>query len=312
MPINWGYVLNQAVRRRDVQERALKQVSVCGFRGVELRAGSGRFSPFGRPDLIELGFGTVHNFVDFAHSCNIDQIVSYFYDPATAFLEESSNGRSASNPADHAGVVESIRPFAKFIHDVGGSHIVVKAMASYGREAPVTDAKIKTVGECWNKVGKMTQEFGIKTTMHTDCLGAIHGAEDIAKLLDATDPKLVGFTMDTGDLTVAGVDPVALYEKFYSRVDYLHFKDAAAVDSLQEYKTPAAGSLLSQGGQRNILRWFYPMGSPGGLVKFPALMESLKKHNYQGWIMAESEQHLNAAEACMLNSWYMKNVLAKA
>ena len=142
MPINWGYVLNQAVRRRDVQERALKQVSVCGFRGIELRAASGRFSPFGRPDLIELGFGTVHNFIDFTNSCGVDRVVSYFYDPATAFLEESSSGRSASNPADHAGIVESIRPFAKFIHETGGSHIVVKATAAYGREAPVTHCPI--------------------------------------------------------------------------------------------------------------------------------------------------------------------------
>jgi inosose dehydratase len=309
--IQWGYVVNQSVRRRDVQERAFKQISVCGFRGVELREGTGRFAPLGRPDLIEINFGSDHNLVEFLHSCGIDQIVSYFYNPGLASEEETWRSRFASNPADHDGILQSIRPFARFLQEVGGSRLVVEAMGAYTREAPLTDDKIKNAAECWNKVGKMAKEYGVQTSMHTDCLCAIHGMGDIEKLLRFTNPEYVGFTVDTAELIVTGVDPVDLYEKHHDRVNHFHFKGAHAVDALGEYKGPGAANLLNDGGQRGIVRWFYEMGRSGELVNFPALVKSMKAHRYQGWVMVENEQSPNPPESCMLNCWYTKNVLSK-
>ena len=55
MSIKWGYAINQwkpqfddFVRRRD-HERALKTISIAGFAGVELTAGTGRWEPLGNP-----------------------------------------------------------------------------------------------------------------------------------------------------------------------------------------------------------------------------------------------------------------------
>ena len=70
--IKWGYAINQwqasmgALVRREQQERAFKTMSVCGFRGVEMKVGFGRGSPMGAPYQIELNFGSVKGFVDFA------------------------------------------------------------------------------------------------------------------------------------------------------------------------------------------------------------------------------------------------------
>jgi inosose dehydratase len=310
--IKWGYAVTQNVRRRDVQETAFKQMSVCGFRGLELRASTGRGAVLGRPDIIEINFGTTHNLMDFLHSCGIDQIASFFYDPGIRFEEENYPSRSPSNPADHDGIVESTRSFAKFLRDVGGSCLVVRPMGSYWREAPVTEEKIKNAAECWNKVGKMTKDLGVMTAMHVDCLCALHSTADIDKILALTNPELVGLAMDTGELTVAGIDPVKLYDKHYSRVKHFHFKDARFADTLDEYKLKNAESqMLTAGGQRKIERWFYEIGRPGGLVDLPALMKSIKQHDYQGWIIAESEQCPNPPESCMLNSWYVQYVLSK-
>jgi inosose dehydratase len=309
--LKWGYVC-QGGRRREQHEIKFKQVSVNGFRGIELKSGTNRFSPTGRPDLIEINFGSAHNFMEFLHGCGIDQIVSYYYDPGIAFLEESSPGRSAGKPEDHEGIVESTRSFARFLRDVGGSCLVVRAMGSYRSEAPVTEAKIKTVAECWNKVGKMTKEYGVKTVMHINCLCAIHSMEDIEKLLGLTTPDLVGFALDTAEQTIAGIDPVALYEKHHARVPHIYCVDALAMDTIGEYKTPGVamdGGPGFTGGDKKIAQWYGAMGTPGGLVNFPALIKSVKQHDYSGWLVAENRQMTNSAHGCMLNGYYLKRVV---
>ncbi len=297
--VKWGYSLNGfSVGRMNNRERTLKAMSVCGFRGIELRSATGPSAVFGRPESIELNFGSIPNLLAFLDSCGIDRIVSYFYDPGIAFLEEASFGRSASKLEDHDGIVESIRPFVRFLHNVGGSCLVVRPMGSYASEAPVTEGKIKTVGECWNKVGKMTKEQGVQTAMHVDSLCAIRNLQDIEMLLASTSPDLVGLALDTAELIVSGVDAVSLYEKHYARVKHFHFRDT----------TPSQPR--SAGGQGGVERRFWEIGVPGGLVNFPALMASIKRHDYDGWIMMENEQSPNPVETCMLNSWYVHKVLS--
>jgi inosose dehydratase len=158
----------------------------------------------------------------------------------------------------------------------------------------------------------MTRDYGIQTAMHVDFLCAVHSAADIDKILEFTDPNLVGLAIDTAELTIAGINPLQLYEKHHDRVKHFHFKDAHSVDALAEYKNENADlELLVDGGKRGIERWFWEMGMPGGLVDFPALMKSIKAHNYSGWIIAESDQSINPAESAMLNRWYVKYVLSK-
>ena len=314
--IKWGYAMNQwqwnNLVRRTQQERAFKVLSICGFSGVELEIGTGRFAPLGRPELTELNYGSVRSFVDIINSWGIDQVVSYFYDPGRSSIEEGSPGRCSSDPAEHEGIVESARPFAEFLNEVKGSYLVVKAMRSYWKESPVTEDKIKNAAECWNKVGKMTRDYSINTAIHIDFLSALHSMDDIDKMMRFTDPEFVGLAIDTAEMTVAGIDPVKLYEKYHDRVKHFHFKDTQNIDKDDEYKEDNAEiHLLDGGGKQRVERWFWEMGTPEGLVDFPALMKSMKKHGYKGWVIVESDQALNPAESAMLNNWYIKNVLSK-
>jgi inosose dehydratase len=311
--IKWGYAINQwNPVRREQQERTFKEMSVCCFRGVELIEGSGRWEPLGRPELTELNFGSVHDFIDFLHQCGIDQVPSYLYDPGLYSEEESSYGRSPANPKDHEGIIESIKAFTTFLRDVGGSCLVVRPIGSYWREAPLTEEKFKNTATCWNSVGKMTKQYGIRTALHVDCLCALHSMSDIDKILAMTDPELVGLAIDTAELTIAGIDPLKLYDKHHNRVRHFHFKDTHAIDTLEEFKIPNAEVfLLKGGGKREIERWFWEMGTPEGLVDFPALMKSIRSRGYKGWIIVESDPSPNPAESTMLNSWYVQHVLAK-
>ena len=69
--IRWAYAINQwkpqfdDFVRREQHERALKTISIAGFEGVELTAGTGRWEPLGNPQQLAANFGSVAGFRDF-------------------------------------------------------------------------------------------------------------------------------------------------------------------------------------------------------------------------------------------------------
>jgi inosose dehydratase len=312
--LKYGYAINQwDPVRREQQERAFKVLDIGGFKAVELNEGSARWAPLGRREEIETNFDSVERLADFLHSCGIERISSWFYDPARPAVEEASGGRSASNALDHQGIIDSTRNFARTLQELGGSCLVVRPMGSYWREAPITDEKLKIAADCWNRVGQMTQTYGVQTAVHPDFLSAVRSPDGLDKLLSLTDSIFVGLAIDTAEVTIAGYDPVKLFEKYASRVKHFHFKDTHDKDTDNEYELPNADFLLlSSGGKRKIDRWFWEMGTPEGLVDFPTLIKSLKAHNYGGWVVVESDQSPDPSESALLNGYYVRTMLAKA
>lgn len=301
--IQWGYALNQwRVNETDLvtkeqRESALKVCSVSGFRAVEMTDAA-----VGGPALIPAYYGSLHGFRDFLESCGVDRVCSFFGNPGPG---------SAANAADHARIVDSATRLATFLAELGGSCLVVRPMGSYWREAPITSEKLKTVAECWNKVGRATKAHGIQTALHVDFLNGLRKESDLDQVLKMTDPAAVGLALDAAEFTIAGTDPVKFYEKNHARVKHFHFKDAVTTDAQDEYKQQNADvQLLSGGGKRGIERWFYEMGTPGGLVDFKSLYRAMKRHDYDGWVVAESDQTPAPEESVLLNGWYVKRVLS--
>ena len=302
--IRWGYAINQwkntevDLVRRDQRESALKVISVSGFNGVEITDNA-----IGGPDLVPAYFGSAHGFKDFLNSCGVECVCSYF---------GNLGGGSAANPADHNRLADAAKRLSGFLKELDGSCLVARPIGSYWREVPITDDKLKTTADCWNNIGKTTKELGIQTALHVDFLCGVRNEADLERLLGLTDPATVGLALDTAEFTIAGIDPVKFYDKHHTRVKHFHFKDATTRDILDEYKLANADvQLLNIGGKRQIERWFFEMGVPGGLVNFAALTKSIKQHDYDGWVVVESDQSPHVEESVMLNGWYKRQVLAK-
>jgi inosose dehydratase len=307
--IRWGYAVNQwrnlevDLVRKDQIQSAFKVISVCGFNGVEITD-----TAIGTHDYILGLFGSVRNFMNFLNDCGIERVCSFFY---------GYYWGSPLNPGDHGKLAEEAGRTAEFIAELGASRFVARPMGPYFKEAPITDDKIKTVAECWSRVGEATQRAGVETAMHSDFLCGVRNESDIAKLLEWSDPDTVGFAMDTAELTIAGIDAVKFYEKHHDRINHVHYKDAITTDTLDEYKDLNAEieywpmHLCAAGAKRGIERWYYEMGAPGGLVDFPSLTRSLLAHGYDGWVVVESDQSPHVEESVMLNGWYLKQVLSQ-
>ena len=314
--IRLGYAISQwkpnfdDFTRREQHVRALKVIAACGFTGVELRAGTGRWDPLGRPASITANYGTASAFIDLLRQIGIETVCSWYFDPGEPIGEELSPGRSILDADNHKAITESVKPFAEFLAAAGGSRLVVRPLPSAWQAGALDAGALATAADGWNQVGAGMAGLGVRVSLHADCLSAAADARTLGALLAATDPALVGLTLDTAELTLAGLDPVAVYQRHRDRVNHVHLKDTRHVDEAGERMLPhAEAAMLQAGGARGVDRWFYECGTPGGLVDFPALLRELRDDRYPGWVVFESEQTPNPARSVMLNGWYARHVL---
>jgi inosose dehydratase len=315
--LRWAYGLNQWNFRLDVfvrhedHRRALQTLAATGFDAVELPSGTGRWDNIARPEVILQNHGSAEAFLAFLRSAGVQRVSSLFWDPsAPAEEEEGYAFRFARNPADSDAIVEWSRPMIDFAAAVGAEQLVVRPAHSAWMGPPLAAEEYAVLGDLWNRIGRRAADAGVGLALHYDCLSAVHTAEEVERILDATDPALVGFALDTAELTVGGIDPVAFYEQHADRVTHVHLKDTRFRDAGDEYRTPGAESTMLKGGAgRRIERWFFELGTEGGLVDVPAMVAALRAHEYPGWVVVESDHGGNPAELAMLNSWYLQHEL---
>lgn len=311
----WAYAINQwkagftGFARLEQHERALKVTAACGFEAIELSAGTGRWDPMGRPENILINFGSVDHFRLKLRDWGIQRVSSLFLDPLQMSFEELHHGLDCSDPAHHALLLQQAEVFARFLAEVGGEVLVVRALPPFGRHGGLSPERQAAAAACWNAVGAMSAALGVKTVLHLDALSALRSMDQVAAWLSQIDPATVGLALDTAELTIAGHDVTAWFRRFQDRVWHIHLKDALAVDSAGEYRAPnAERALLLAGGQRGVPRWFGELGT--GLVDWTAFMTALREGGYAGWLVVESDKGpAPQAAAMMQNAWTVRHVL---
>lgn len=128
---------------------------------------------------------------------------------------------------------------------------------------------------------RYTQSQGVQIAYHHHMGTMIETEQDIDLLMQHTGED-VGLLLDTGHLTFAGVDPVAVAARWAKRINHVHCKDVRPA-VLAEVKNKKMSFLNA------VLAGVYTV--PGdGSVDYPAVFRELKRVNYQGWLVVEAEQ----------------------
>nr|WP_278992369.1 myo-inosose-2 dehydratase [Plesiomonas shigelloides] len=128
---------------------------------------------------------------------------------------------------------------------------------------------------------RYTQSQGVRIAYHHHMGTMIETEQDIDLLMQHTGEE-VGLLLDTGHLTFAGVDPVAVAARWAKRINHVHCKDVRPA-VLAEVKNKKMSFLNA------VLAGVYTV--PGdGCVDYPAVFRELKRVNYQGWLVVEAEQ----------------------
>lgn len=315
--IRWGYALNQwdtnidaFVRKRD-HERALKTVAISGFEGVELTAVSfGAWEPFGTPQQIADLYGSLEGLLEVLRACALTAVSSYVYDPFVGFDVEMGRGPDPLDPAGHPRIISTAVWFADALQRLGGSTLVVRPAGSAWQTGALSDEQIAVLATCWNAVGAAVREHGVALALHLDFLSALRLEDGLDRLLDVTDPELVGVAIDTAEFAIAGIDPVEFLRRRADRVRHIQLKDAHDREDDEEARTPHAEQFVrTEGGARRIGRWFFEPSDEPGLVDFEAFMHAVADTGYEGWIVVESDQSPHPAESTMVSGWYVQKVL---
>jgi len=313
--IRWAYAINQwkpqfdDFVRREQHERALKTIAIAGFEGVELTAGTGRWEPLGNPQQLAANFGSVAGFGSFVRECALSAVSSWVWDPHERSMEHLTGPLSPLSADDVPVLVERARWYAGALAELGGSVLVVPGGPA-AADAELDEAGLDRLAATWNAVGSAVGEDGVGLALHVDFLSALRRAGALDALLARTDPSLVGLALDTGELTVSGIDPLDVIARHGDRVRHVQLKDALAVDDAEEYLQPAAHwTVRVRGGAREIPRWFAEPGADGGLVDVPAVTRALVDAGYEGWIVVESDQSPHPAASCLLSGYLLQREL---
>jgi inosose dehydratase len=122
---------------------------------------------------------------------------------------------------------------------------------------------------------------GLRFAYHHHLGTVVERQEDIDAFLQATGES-VGFTVDTGHATLAGVDSVALIRSHPARIAHVHCKDVRS--QVFERVVRRGGSFLD-----GVLEGMFTV--PGdGRINYGAVMKALASIGYSGWIIVEAEQ----------------------
>ena len=190
-----------------------------------------------------------------------------------------------------AGVAEKLnqssKPFVVLADDNGVDPIRTQNAGRVQPDMSLSAAQWQIFAQNVERVARaVREETGLPVVFHHHCAGYVETPEEIARLLELTDPKLVGLVFDTGHYAFgAGQDGCAQVveglNRFADRIWYVHFKDCQpevarrSREESWEYFTALKHGVFCELGQ--------------GCVDFPAVLAWLRDHNYQGYITVEQD-----------------------
>ena len=158
---------------------------------------------------------------------------------------------------------------AQYVKDAGGLYLqILDRLKAYPRT--VTPAECKQLGALLTELGKRTADIGIPLVYHNHVDTISEHPQNLAMVMENSDPKYVHLLLDTAHAQAGGGDPTKMIEQYRKRIILLHLKDV--IDK------PMAGRM------RYPFEWV-ELGR--GRVDFPAVFAALDRIGYDGWAVVE-------------------------
>jgi inosose dehydratase len=208
--------------------------------------------------------------------------------------------KDAEAHADGAGAAVRVARLLAAVAEAGGSKpLIVLAddngsdpvrTRNAGRVTPemgLSAAEWRTFAQGAELVARAVRDAtGLSTVFHHHCAGYVETPDEIARLLELTDPELLGLVFDTGHYLYGsgGVDGQAVQAglaRFGERIGHIHFKDCHP--GVAE-RARARGWDYFEAVRHGV---FCELGQGG--VDFVAVITWLRARGYRGWAVVEQD-----------------------
>jgi inosose dehydratase len=114
--------------------------------------------------------------------------------------------------------------------------------------------------------------LGMRAVFHHHAGTFVETPAEIERLLEQTDPEMIGLLLDTGHAVYGGGDPLELVMRHGQRIRYVHLKDARRSELDRVRQTEIS---MQDAWGRGV---FCALGE--GVVDFPRLIEALRRRGY--------------------------------
>lgn len=206
------------------------------------------------------------------------------------------------DPAQRQAVIDNHFEMARFSRRFGG----LRWKTNLGRRRPggTTDEDLRHMAETCNQLGRrMREDLGMHLGIHPHLNSQLQDERETLYMMANTDPRYVGLVLDTGHITMAGMDPLALAKKFGKRVIEFHFKDVDPKDR--------GGTKNVPGPEVDMMKtpYFFPLGKGG--VDFKGLLAYLDSIQWEGFLNVEldTSPFEPPKEGARKSAAYITNVL---
>ncbi len=189
--------------------------------------------------------------------------------------------------AVHERAGSDVPPFLVLADDNGADPVRACNAGRVTAEMGLSDADWTIFARGANRVADaVLTHTGLRTVFHHHCAGFVETPEEIATLLERTDPDLLGLVFDTGHLAFGapshrGSDVLEAMDRFASRTWYIHFKDC---DSQVAGRSRAEGWDYLTSVRQGV---FCELGK--GCVDFRGVIDRLRRRGYRGWALVEQD-----------------------
>jgi inosose dehydratase len=150
------------------------------------------------------------------------------------------------------------------------------------------ESRFRDLVDNLHRAAERCRQAGFEPVLHPHAGTYVETADEIARVMDAIDPSIVGLCLDTGHFRFGGADPVQAARDYRDVIRHVHIKDCrtAIMDDVR-----AEGLGLEEALARGV---FCPLGD--GDSGIDAVIAQLRENGYHGWLVIEQDQFLRSTD----------------
>ena len=212
---------------------------------------------------------------------------------ALALVSGWYSGRLARRPVEEE--IAAVAPHLRLLAENGATVMVYGEVADsiqgapqplYKRPRLIGDAAWRAYADRVSAFARHTLAHGVRLAYHHHMGAYVQSPDDVDRLMALTGDE-VGLLFDSGHMSFAGGDAVAMLARHVRRVCHVHCKDVRP-------------QVLAMARNRDwsfleaVINGAFTV--PGdGSVDFASLLELLRQNGYRGWLVVEAEQDPSVA-----------------
>lgn len=168
---------------------------------------------------------------------------------------------------------------ARFLKGFGSPVLVLGGGPSEAAAGAHSAENYRAFCRALEDIGRRTQDVGVQTVYHPHLDTFVERRDQLDRMMDEVDTRIVGLCIDPAHLVHTRSDPVDALKTYISAVRYMHFKDSDVDPTLKGYDRYAA---------------FCELGA--GIVDLQGIVDVLLDAEYEGIATIELDASKKTAE----------------